>query len=107
MLIIVRIDATFGRFDLNIISYTYAKTHLKDTLDKVCNDHTPIIISQQNGKPVVIMSLEDYNAILETFYLLKSPTNAERLLQAKKDVAKSLYLKKEISIDDKAEYLLS
>jgi antitoxin YefM len=47
---------------------------------KVCNDHAPIIITRKSEAPVVMMSLEDYQAMEETTYLLRSPANARLLL---------------------------
>ena len=63
-------------------SYSAARKELASTMEKVCNDHSPIIITRKNAGAVVMMSLEDYNAIEETAYLLRSPTNAERLHQS-------------------------
>jgi antitoxin YefM len=60
-------------------SYSAVRKDLAKTMEKVCNDHSPIIITRQNSNAVVMMSLEDYNAIEETAYLLRSPANAERL----------------------------
>jgi antitoxin YefM len=52
-------------------------------MDRVCEDHEPLIITR-NGKPsVVMLSLEDYNSLDETAYLLRSPANAKRLLAAR------------------------
>lgn len=51
-------------------------------MEKTCNDHSPIIITRKNSPAVVIMSLEDFNAIEETGYLLRSPANAEKLNQS-------------------------
>lgn len=51
-------------------------------MDKVCDDHAPTIITRQNERPVVMMSLEDYNSIQETFYLVRSPANASRLIES-------------------------
>ena len=42
-------------------------------MEKVCDDHTPVIITRKAAKPVVMMSLADYQALEETAYLLKSP----------------------------------
>ena len=53
-------------------------------LDKVCAEHEPLIIIRRNGENVVVLPEEDYNSMLETFYLLKSPKNARRLFEAKK-----------------------
>lgn len=55
---------------------------LAETMDKVCDDHTPIIITRQNERSVVMISLEDYESLEETAYLLRSPRNARRLLEA-------------------------
>jgi antitoxin YefM len=64
-------------------SYTELRQHLAETLDSVVADHTPVIITRDRGKPAaVIMSLEDFASYEETRYLLKSPRNAERLLEA-------------------------
>lgn len=67
---------------MDTISYSAFRTHLASTLDKVNDDHKPVLITRQNGKPAVIMSLEDFQAYEETAYLMASPKNAERLNQA-------------------------
>ncbi len=64
---------------MDAISYTNAREHLASTMDRVCNDHAPVVITRQKGQAVVMMSLEDFNAIEETAYLLRSPANAARL----------------------------
>ena len=55
-------------------------------MNKVCDDHAPLIITRQNQKPIVMMSLEDYNSIEETLYLLKNSKNASRLSKALEDL---------------------
>ena len=50
------------------------------------DDHEPVIVTRAGGKPVVLVSLEDYDAMDETAYLLASPRNAERLLEAVADL---------------------
>lgn len=67
---------------MNTISYSAFRTHLASFLDKVNDDHKPILITRQNGKPAVLMGLEDFQAYEETAYLMASPKNAERLSQA-------------------------
>ncbi len=67
---------------MDAISYTYARGHLTETMDKVCDDHAPIIIARRQRRSVVLISLEDYQALEETAYLLRSPTNARRLLES-------------------------
>ena len=63
-------------------SYSAARKELAKTMEKVCDDHSPVIITRKNARAVVMMSLEDYNCIEETAYLLRSPANAERLRQS-------------------------
>ncbi|HLB33021.1 MAG TPA: type II toxin-antitoxin system prevent-host-death family antitoxin [Chthoniobacterales bacterium] len=64
------------------MSYSSFRSHLASTLDKVNDNHKPILITRQNGKPAVVISLEDFQAYEETAYLMASPKNAERLNEA-------------------------
>jgi antitoxin YefM len=67
---------------MDAISYTAARANLAQTMTRVCDDHEPMIITR-NGQPsVVMLSLEDFNALEETAYLLRSPSNAKRLITA-------------------------
>ena len=62
-------------------SYSELRRNLASTLDSVNDDHEPVIITRDRGKPAaVLMSLEDFASYEETRYLLKSPKNADRLL---------------------------
>lgn len=67
---------------MTAISYTAARENLASTMDKVCDDHAPIIITRNRDQAVVMMSLEDFEALEETSYLLKSPKNAKRIMSA-------------------------
>ena len=67
---------------MDAITYSAARANLADTMDRVCDDHEPIIITRNGQQAVVMLSLEDYNAIEETAYLLRSPKNARRLVDA-------------------------
>ncbi len=67
---------------MEALSYTKVRNKLSDVMNHVCQDHDPVIITRQKHPSVVVMSLEDYNALSETAYLLQSPKNAERLNQA-------------------------
>ena len=68
---------------MDAISYSSARANLAKTMDRVCEDHEPIIITR-NGEQqsVVMLSLDDFKALEETAYLLRSPANAKRLLAA-------------------------
>ena len=70
---------------MDAITYTAARQNLAQTMDEVCENHSPIIITRQKAEPVVMMSLADYNSIQETAYLLSSPVNAARLLASVAD----------------------
>lgn len=51
-------------------------------MDRVCEDHEALIITRNGEQAVVMLSLEDYQALEETAYLLRNPANAKRLLSA-------------------------
>ena len=67
---------------MNAITYTAARANLAKTMDRVCSDHEPIIITRSGEQAVVMLALEDFKALEETAYLLRSPANARRLLGA-------------------------
>jgi antitoxin YefM len=68
------------------ITYTAAREKLAATMDQVCEDRAPVIITRNRDQAVVMLSLEDYNAMEETAYLLRSPANARRLLASIKEL---------------------
>lgn len=84
---------------MDAFTYTQVRDNFSKAMNKVCTDHAPIIITRQKEKPVVMMSLEDYNAIEETLYLMKSPKNAARLSKALKDIGNKKFLKKKLLED--------
>ena len=67
---------------MKAITYTLARQNLARTMDKVCDDRSPIIVTRKSSNSVVIMSLEDYESLEETAYLLRSPKNTKRLLES-------------------------
>ena len=67
---------------MDAITYTTARANLAATMDRVCDDHEPIIITRNSQQAVVMMSLDDFKALEETSYLLRSPKNARRLLES-------------------------
>ena len=78
------------------ISYSELRDNLKGALDKVCHDHTPLLVTRQRGEDVIILSKEDYHSLDETAYLLRSPRNAKRLRKAVKDVEEGRYSEREL-----------
>lgn len=65
-------------------------------MNRVCDDHAPIIITRESEPAVVMMSLEDYSAMEETLYLLKSPANAQRLYKALEKLKEGNYQKRDL-----------
>ncbi len=72
---------------MDTMSYTAFRNDLASVLDKVNDDHKPVLITRQNGRPAVVISLEDFQAYEETAYLMASPKNAVRLNDSINQVA--------------------
>lgn len=84
---------------MDAITYTAARANLAETMDRVCGDHKPIIVTRQRAEPVVMMSLSDFEALEETAYLLRSPANAARLLEALAELAAGGGTERELSVE--------
>ena len=67
---------------MNTICYTESRAHYAEVLDGVVNDREEVVVTRAGHDPVVIVSLEDYESLRETAYLMRSPANARRLLDA-------------------------
>jgi antitoxin YefM len=65
---------------MDTVTYSHTRQHLAAIMDRVSDNRAPVLITRQNGEPVVMMSLADYDALEETAYLLRSPKNAKRLI---------------------------
>lgn len=70
---------------MQVTTFTSFRQQLKFYLDKVRDNHTPLFVTSAKGEDVVVLSKSDYESMEETFYLLKSPKNALRLLQGIED----------------------
>jgi antitoxin YefM len=73
-----------GQYPVHVrsITYTAAREDLANTINRVCEDHAPVIITRNRDQSVVMLSLAEYESLQETAYLLRSPANAQRLLAA-------------------------
>lgn len=71
---------------MEVMSYTDTRAHLKEVMDRVVDDRTPVVVARQKGEAVVMVSLSDWNAIEETLHLLSSASNAERLRGAVREL---------------------
>lgn len=67
---------------MRIINFSEARNNLKSVLDQVIDDADYTIITRRDSEDAVVMSLETFNSVMETFYLLKSPANAAHLLKS-------------------------
>ncbi len=67
---------------MGYVSYTELRQNLKKHLDSVCESNAPLVVTRQNGEPVVLLSLAEYESLEETLHLLRDPINAERLLRS-------------------------
>ena len=70
------------KLSMEATTYTAVRQNLAKTMESVCRDHAPVIVTRKQNESVVIMSLEDYEALEETAYLLRAPRNARRLLES-------------------------
>lgn len=67
---------------MRVVNYSEARNKLKAVLDQVVNDADYTIISRRDADDAVVMSLEQFNSLMETVYLLKSPANAAHLAKS-------------------------
>jgi antitoxin YefM len=67
---------------MKTLSSTALRANLSAVMDQVNDDHEPVIVTRAKGKPVVMVSLEDWASMDETTYLLASPENARRLRES-------------------------
>jgi antitoxin YefM len=85
---------------MNAITYTAARENLATTMDGVCSDRDPVIITRKRNQSVVMISLEDYESLEETAYLLRSPANAKRLAASIEAAEQSQTVEKRISLNE-------
>jgi antitoxin YefM len=67
---------------MRVVNFSEARNHLKDILDQVVADRDYTVISRRDADDAVVMSLEQFNSLMETVYLLKSPANAAHLAKS-------------------------
>lgn len=67
---------------MDVLSYSDARANLKGVMDRVVNDRTHVVVTRQKAGAVVMLSLDDWNAMEEILHLLSTPNNADRLRSA-------------------------
>ncbi|MEU2623603.1 type II toxin-antitoxin system prevent-host-death family antitoxin [Streptomyces sp. NPDC007157] len=65
---------------MKTMTYSESRARYAEVLNSVTDDREEVVITRAGHEPVVIVSLEDYESLKETAYLLRSPANARRLL---------------------------
>lgn len=86
-----------GQAIMKALSYTAARSNLAKTMDSICDDHEPVVITRKNERSVVMLSLEDYESLEETAYLLRSPKNMTRLIESISQLEKGGGSQRELS----------
>jgi len=71
---------------MNIVNFSEARNNLKRVLDKVSEDADHTVITRRDASDAVVMSLDAYNSLMETVYLLKTPANASHLTKSIKQL---------------------
>jgi len=67
---------------MNVLTFTDTRANLKEVMDRVVEDHAPVLVTRQKAEAIVMVSLTDWNSMEETMHLLSSPRNAKRLLES-------------------------
>jgi antitoxin YefM len=83
---------------MNAISYTAARENLAATMDRVCDDCAPVVITRKRDQSVVMLSLAEFEHLTETAHLLRSPANARRLLASMASLEKGRGKKRKIDL---------
>lgn len=84
---------------MNIVSYTDLRKDLKNIMAAACDAHEPIIITRPHSEHMVLLSLEDYESLRETAYLLSDEANAAHLRKSLKSAQQGKLLNKKLLED--------
>jgi antitoxin YefM len=89
-----------GQYPVHVKSITYsaARENLASTINRVCEDQAPVVITRNRDQAVVMLSLAEYESLQETAYLLRSPANARRLLAAVDTLKRGKGIKRKIKL---------
>ena len=84
---------------MEAITYAAASQNLAETIDKVCRERSPVVITREGQQSVVMLPLDEFDSLEETAYLLQSPANAKRLLEAKESLEAGHGIVKMLDLD--------
>jgi antitoxin YefM len=85
------------------VSYSQLRNNLASYMDEVCNSRVPLVVTRQHARSVVLMSEEDYEGLMETVHLLKSPANTVRLLRSIQEADRGQLTERELIEPTKAD----
>jgi antitoxin YefM len=93
--------SSIGQYPVHVksITYTAARENLASTINRVCEDHAPVVITRNRDQAVVMLSLDEYESLQETAYLLRSPANAKRLLASLDAVKRGKLIRKKLKLN--------
>ena len=91
-----------GQYPVHVksITYTAARENLASTINRVCEDNAPVVITRNRDQAVVMLSLDEYESLQETAHLLRSPANARRLLRSLEAIKRGKVIRKNIKLDE-------
>ncbi len=84
---------------MEAVNYSDLRRNLKAHMDQVYQDHEPLIITRKDNENLVMISLDDYNSLTETQYLLSSKKNSEHLMKSLESARAGKTLKKELIVE--------
>ncbi len=84
---------------MKAITYTEARENLANTINRVCEDNAPVIITRKRDQSVVMISLSEYESLQETAHLLRSPANAKRLLRSIESLERGKGIRKKLKLE--------
>lgn len=86
----------------HVVNYTEARRNLKSLMDTVIEDRVAVVVTRSKGEPVMMIAKSEFDALMETFHLLHSPRNAERIRAALAEIDDGDVIKASV-IDDRIE----
>jgi len=81
---------------MRVVNFSEARNNLKFILDQVTDDADYTVISRRDSEDAIVMSLDTFNSLMETFHLLKNPINAEHLAKSIKQFKKGQFKEREL-----------
>jgi len=82
---------------MQVVNFTEARNNLKTLFDDVYRNYEDVIVNRKNGENVVIISLDKYNSLNETEYLMRSPANRKHLMESMKQLEEGKVVIKDFS----------